>query len=179
MVPPPPPDMFRSTHLYILAIYSESSRTCHWALFVPDFSSGTLSTTGTLFNCAYDPTTHRWTYRRTRGFNPSDKPRVLVVLVAQLADVSYLGKPANICEAIHQCCANTKIPVQASASNGDTPGTLWMYDAIRALDSSCVVNCPSATQLQNEINTKMIQAFPNFQRNLTHSCITTTRCTSS
>lgn len=146
----------------MLALYNEATSTCYWALFVPDKSSPSTATMGTLFQCVQDPVHRRWAYRPVRGF---DTKKALLVLIVQLADVSFIGGPPGICEAVDAYLKLVSIPPQTSA-NGDNPGTLWIYAALRTLDDNCILTCRQPAQLKNEIDVKMIKAFPAFQRNL-------------
>ena len=165
---------FKPNTLYAALVQgTESGASRHWVLFLPfscspsepDFnpSNAPVSLSGTVWHVANRR--GRWAYEELTPEELGLSSRL--ILAARLADLSSLGSPLDVSQALSPLLAS--VPVRPEAHRSVFNCLTWMLDGIGELDDGGFLSCMSTMALERELVSAAQLATPKHEKD--GSCV--------
>ncbi|KAL5501192.1 hypothetical protein ACEPAH_9579 [Sanghuangporus vaninii] len=170
-----------STLYAVLLHGSDSGSSWHWVLFLPfdcspsetSFNASTpISLSGTVWHVTNANPRGRWVYEELTPDAIGLSSRL--ILTARLADLSTLGSPPDVSQALSQLLAC--VPVRAEAHKSVFNCLTWMLDGIGELDDGGFLSCVSTMALERELIAAAQLASPKYEHDGSYVLITPRNC---
>ncbi|KAL5513922.1 hypothetical protein ACEPAG_2683 [Sanghuangporus baumii] len=173
---------FKPSTLYAVLLQgSDSGSSWHWVLFLPfdcspsetDFNAATpISLSGTVWHVTNANPRGQWVYEELTPDAIGLSSRL--ILAARLADLSTLGSPSDVSQALAQLLAC--VPVRADAHKSVFNCLTWMLDGIGELDDGGFLSCVSTMALERELISAAQLASPKYESDGSCVLITLRNC---